>query len=120
VSGPGPGWTEWRARLLGELIELGCADSEAVTEARLAEARMKARLAWIESLFERMGRLHDSLSEYWGDFFDSHPEIDDEDPDPGDLPPDPPEQAELEALEQALEDVRERDLWPRHLYFSNV
>ena len=113
-------WGEWRARLLAQLIELGCPDEEAVAEARRAEARMKARLAWIDSLYARIFELYRQLGDYWNDYFEAHPELDCEDPDPALLPPDPPEQAELEAIERALEDVRVRDQWPRHLYFDEV
>jgi hypothetical protein len=116
----GPDWTEWRARVLGELIELGCPDEQAAAEARLAEARMKARLAWLDALFTRMNELHRALAAFWGDFFDAHPELDPDDPDETLFPPDPPEQAELERLERALEDLRDRDIWPRHLYFASV
>jgi hypothetical protein len=113
-------WGAWRARVLAQLIELGCPDEEAVAEARRAEERMKARLAWLDSLFVRMFELYRYLGDYWNDFFDAHPELDEEDPDPALLPPDPPEQAELEAIERVLEEVRLRDQWPRHLYFDVV
>ena len=113
-------WGEWRARLLAQLIELGLRDEEAVAEARRAEERMKARLAWLDSLFARTCELYRYLGDYWNDFFEAHPELDEEDPDPALLPPDPPEQAELEAIERALDEVRLRDQWPRHLYFDEV
>lgn len=34
--------------------------------------------------------------------------------------PDPPEQAEVDALWRQLNDVVQRDLWPRELYWSGV
>jgi hypothetical protein len=116
----GPDWSAWRARVHGALIELGCPDREAAAEARRAEARMKARLAWLDALFARMRELHRAIGIFWCDFFDSNPDLDPDAPDEARMPPDPPEHAELEALEKALDDVRERDLWPRHLYFDAV
>ena len=113
-------WSEFRRHHIAADLALGLSPEAAEAAAQRAEAQQKARLAWLRGRFERMVQLWDFLGDFWSDFFDAHPGVDEEDPDPDLLPPDPPEQAELEAIEAEIAAVRERDLWPRHLYFGAV
>jgi hypothetical protein len=113
-------WAEFRRDRIASDLALGLAPEAAQAAAERAEAQTRARLAWLQGRFERQTQLWDWLGDFWNDFFDLHPELDDEDPDPADLPPDPPEQAELEAVEAEIAAARDRDLWPRHLYFDEV
>jgi hypothetical protein len=115
-------WAEFRRNLIADDIALGMPEKAAVAAAERAEARTKARLEWLRGRFERMTELWNMLGRYWADFAEAHPEIDLEDPDDRDLPllVDPPEQAELEAVEAEIAAARDRDVWPRHLYFDEV
>lgn len=113
-------WSDFRRHRIADDLALGLSPEAAKAAAEQAEAQTRARLDWLRGRFERLSQLWDALSIFWGDFFDRHPEIDDEDPDPELLPPDPPEQAELEAIEAEIAAARDRDLWPRHLYFGEI
>ena len=115
-------WAGFRRARIADHVALGLPEAEAAAAAERAEARTKARLEWLRGRFERMTILWDWLGRYWADFAEAHPDIDLEDPDDRDLPllVDPPEQAELEAVEAEIAAARDRDVWPRHLYFDEV
>ncbi|HEX8306796.1 MAG TPA: hypothetical protein VF645_00070 [Allosphingosinicella sp.] len=115
-------WAQFRRNLIADDVALGMPEKTAAAAAARAEARAKARLEWLAERFERMTELWVALGRYWADFADAHPEIDLEEPDDRDLPLliDPPEQAELEAVEAEIAAARDRDVWPRHLYFDEV
>jgi hypothetical protein len=115
-------WAEYRRARIADHVALGLPREAAAAAAERSEARSKARLEWLRERFERMTQLWAFLGRYWSDFADAHPEIDLEDPDDRDLPllVDPPEQAELEAVEAEIAAARDRDVWPRHLYFDEV
>jgi hypothetical protein len=60
----------------------------------------------------------DRVGEAWDRIFDTLPhDLDDEELEAMNLP-DPPEQAEVDALYEKIEAARERDVWPRELYWS--
>jgi hypothetical protein len=113
-------WAEFRRERIAGDLALGLSPEAARDAAERAEALTRARLAWLRGRYERVGELWRFLGDFWNDFFDEHPELDEEDPDPADLPPDPPEQAELESIEAEIRAARDRDVWPRHLYFGEV
>ncbi len=113
-------WVDFRRQLIARDLALGLSPAAAQAAALRAEAQTRARLDWLCSRFERLDELWKRLGDHWNAFFAEHPELDDEDPDPADLPPDPPEQAELEAIEAEIAAARDRDVWPRHLYFGSV
>ena len=113
-------WAEFRRRRIADDLSLGLSPEAAKAAAERAEAQTRARLAWLRGRFERLTVLWKFLGDFWNEFFDAHPEIDDEDPDPALLPPEPPELAELEAIEAEIAAARDRDVWPRHLYFDQV
>ena len=113
-------WAEFRRRRIADDLALGLSPEAAKAAAERAEAQTKARLAWLRGRYARLTELWNFLGDFWNDFFDSHPELDVEDPDPKLLPPDPPEQDELEEIEAAIAAARDRDVWPRHLYFGEV
>ncbi|MEA3065325.1 MAG: hypothetical protein QOJ27_1777, partial [Sphingomonadales bacterium] len=112
-------WADFRRRQIAVGLALGLTPAAARAAAERLEAQTRARLDWLRGRFERMAELWDALGDYWSAFADSHPEIDLEDPGDADLPQ-PPEQAELDSIEDEIEAARERDLWPRHLYFGEV
>ncbi|HEX8449976.1 MAG TPA: hypothetical protein VF652_10340 [Allosphingosinicella sp.] len=115
-------WAQFRRNLIADDVALGMPQKAAAAAAARAEARARARLEWLHERFERMTQLWALLGRYWADFADAHPEIDLEEPDDRDLPLliDPPEQAELESVEAEIAAARDRDVWPRHLYFDEV
>ncbi len=115
-------WAEFRKARVADHLALGLPKEAAAAAAERAEIRTRARLEWLRGRFERMTELWIWLGRYWADFAEAHPEIDLEDPDDRDLPLlfDPPEQAELEAVEAEIAAARDRDVWPRHLYFDEV
>jgi hypothetical protein len=104
-----------------EYLALGMDPKEAALEAERAASQLKARLDWLKSRFARMKALHAALADYWGDYFEAHPEADPDDPDFDEAGlPEPPEQAELETIEAEIEAVRLHDRWPRHLHWPGV
>ncbi len=115
-------WAEFRRGLIADDVALGMPEDVAAAAAARAEARTRARHEWLRGRFQRLHELWTFLGRYWADFADSHPEIDLEDPDDAHLPLllDPPEQAELETVEAEISAARDRDVWPRHLYFDEV
>lgn len=113
-------WAEFRRQRIAGDLALGLSPEAARAAAERAEAQTRARLAWLRSRYERTTQLWIFLGDFWRDFFEAHPELDEEDPNPALLPPDPPEQAELEAVEAEIAAARDRDVWPRHLYFGDV
>jgi hypothetical protein len=112
-------WSEFRRNLIADDVALGMPEAVAAAAAKRAEARTKARLEWLRARLERMTELWIWLGRYWADYAEAHPEIDLVEPE-GDGPQDPPEQAELEAVEAEIAAARDRDVWPRHLYFDEV
>jgi hypothetical protein len=112
-------WAEFRRSRVAGDVALGLSKEAAEAAAERAEARTRARLEWLRGRFVRMTELWNWLGKYWSDFARAHPEIDLEDPD-GPGPPDPPEQDELEAVEAEIAAARDRDVWPKHLYFDEV
>ncbi|MET1111937.1 MAG: hypothetical protein ABWX67_10475 [Allosphingosinicella sp.] len=112
-------WAEFRRARIADHIALGLPQAAAAAAAARAEARTRARLDWMQGRLERMTELWIRLGRYWADYAELHPEIDLVEPE-GEGPPDPPEQAELEAVEAQIAAARDRDVWPRHLYFDEV
>ncbi|HEX9965279.1 MAG TPA: hypothetical protein VGB04_09895 [Allosphingosinicella sp.] len=115
-------WEAFRRDRIAEHIALGLPDAAAAAAAERAEARTKARLEWLRGRFVRMTELWVVLGAYWAAFAEANPGIDLVEPDDRDLPllADPPEQAELEAVEAEIAAARDHDVWPRHLYFGEV
>ena len=115
-------WAEFRRDRIAEHLALGLSEAAASAAAERAEARTRARLEWLRGRFVRMTELWVSLGAYWADFAEAHPDIDLIEPDDRDLAllVDPPESSELEAVEAEIAAARDRDVWPRHLYFGEV
>jgi hypothetical protein len=89
---------------------------QAADEAKSAEARRDARVAWVKETMAALGAAQEKVDEAWTRIFDSLPE--DLDDDELENIPEPPEQAELDAIWAEIEAVRDHDRWPRHLYWS--
>ena len=82
------------------------------------EARIAARVAWVKERIAALKAAQQRVFDAWDQILDALPEdIDDEELEAMDIP-DPPEQAELDAILAQINDVRERDLWPKDLYWT--
>jgi hypothetical protein len=79
-------------------------------ESRLL-ARAAARVAWVRRTSAAIRDAQHRADAAWMRLIDAHPD------DAEDLP-DPPEQAELDALWAQMKAVADHDRWPRHLYFT--
>jgi hypothetical protein len=82
--------------------------------------RTAARVAWVRETVAALREAHQRLFAAWDRMFDSLPDdIDDEELEAMNLP-DPPEQAEADAIHALIEDVLQHDQWPAHLYFGGL
>ena len=88
-------------------------------EARALE-RVAARILWFRGAIDRLQSAQQRVQDAWDRIFDALPDdIDDEELEAMDIP-DPPEQAELDAIHAEIDAVREKDLWPRELYWGGL
>jgi hypothetical protein len=118
-----PDWGAIRAARISEMIELGFSDAEALAEGKVAEARVRLRVGYVDDLMTRLRAANDALEAAWKKRFDEHPELlddTDEAEDALDALPDPPEERVLDALFAEIEAIAERGAWPRALHFHNV
>jgi len=81
-----------------------------------AEARVAARVAWVKQRIADLKAAQKRVDEAWTRIFDAQPE--DLDDDALEAIPEPPEQAELDAIFAEIEAVRDHDRWPRHLHWT--
>lgn len=94
---------------------LTCA-AQAAEEAERAEARREARVAWVKEIVAALRAAQERVDEAWDRIFAALPEdLDDEEVE---AIPEPPEQAELDAILAEIAAVRDHDRWPRELYWS--
>ena len=94
------------------------AAGETAGEQARHEARIAARAAWVKQRIAALKAAYKRLEQAWNRIFDALP--DDLDEDELEALPDPPEQAEVDAIHAELDAVREYDCWPRELYWSHV
>ena len=82
--------------------------------------RKAARVAWVEEVSAKWRELHERVDSAWDRIFDALPDdIDDDELEAMHIP-EPPEQAELDALHAQIWAVIDHDKWPKHLYFGGV
>jgi hypothetical protein len=92
------------------------ADAEdAAHEQLLHTARITLRKAWAKQRVADFFAAQKRVGEAWSRIFDALP--DDLDEDELEAIPEPPEQAEADAIWAEIEAVREHDRWPRELYW---
>ncbi|HXS50841.1 MAG TPA: hypothetical protein VN713_12060 [Sphingomicrobium sp.] len=102
-----------RKHFMNTLRELLAADEP-------ADAYGAARYRWLHRTAEAWQDANRRVTEAWFRTLAPLPDdISDEELEALDLP-DPPEQAEVDALWAQLNDVIQKDLWPRHLYFGGI
>ena len=82
--------------------------------------RKAARGAWVRKVMAKLRAAQRKLDSAWDRTLAALPDdLSDEELEALHLP-DPPEQAELDALRALIDAVVERDLWPRELYWGCV
>jgi hypothetical protein len=81
-----------------------------------AEARVEARIAWAKQRVADLRAAQDRLTAAWDRILDELG--DDRDEEEMERIPDPPEQAEFDAIYAEIQAVREHDRWPKHLHWS--
>lgn len=81
-----------------------------------AAERRALRLVWAEATLAQWLAAHKRVQAAWDRIFDSLPE--DLDEEELEAIPQPPEQAELDALHAQIRAAVDQDKWPRHLYWS--
>lgn len=105
-----------RARRLIARLRTGTAVKVDLAAEEAAELkRVAARLAWARRTADEWHEAQQAAHDAWMRLIAPYDDWDEE--DLPDLPP-PPEQAVVDALWRQLEDVRRRDLWPRHLHWT--
>ncbi len=82
------------------------------------EARTAARALWVRRTMAALKAAQQRATDAWDKIMADLP--DDIDDDELEALPDPPEQAEVDALWEVVNAVVEKDRWPAHLYFSGV
>lgn len=90
--------------------------AQAAEEQRRAEARQAARVAWVKEVMAALRAAQDRVTEAWDRILDALP--DDLSEEELEKLPEPPEQAELDAILAQIEAVRDHDRWPKELYWS--
>jgi hypothetical protein len=83
-----------------------------------AAARIAARAAWVNEVVPALFAAQDRVHQAWIRMFDALP--DDLTDEQAEALPEPPEQAELDALQAQIDAVLERDQWPPHLYWGDI
>ena len=82
--------------------------------------RHAARLAWVQERLAALSDAQDRLTAAWDRIFGELPDdLDDEELEAMHLP-DPPEQAEVDALHAQIDAAMKHDKWPRALYFGGI
>lgn len=99
-----------------ETIEtlLSSARQKAADRQRMHDRRM-TRVAWARQTIANARAAQERVTKAWMRMIEALP--DDED---GENLPDPPEQAELDAIWREIAAVRDHDRWPRHLHWGGV
>lgn len=83
------------------------------------EARVAARVAWVQERIAALNAAQQRADEAWARIVDALPDDFDDDDDPEAGPP-PPEQTELDAILAELNAVRDHDRWPKKLHWGDV
>jgi hypothetical protein len=92
------------------------AATQAAAEDEQSEARKAARAQWASQAVAAFFAAQERVGEAWNRIFDELPDdIDDEELE---KLPEPPEQAECDALWAEIEAVRDRDMWPKELHWT--
>ena len=103
--------------IIRNLLNLAAPDLQD-EEAR--KGRVAARAAWGLATVRAMFAMQDRVTKHRDRIFGELPDdLTDEEIEDLNLP-DPPEEAELAALHALIEDMRDRDRWPKELYWGGI
>jgi hypothetical protein len=91
------------------------AAEDAAHEQLLHTARITLRKAWAKQRVADFFAAQKRVQEAWKRIFDALP--DDLDEEELEAIPEPPEQAEADAIYAEIQGVLDHDRWPRHLYW---
>ena len=97
---------------------LANAASGAAEDMRVLE-RVRARVTWSREAVNALKAAHKRVDEAWRRRL-ADIEAQGLDEDEADALPQPAEQAEVDTILAELHAVRDKDMWPRKLYFSEV
>jgi hypothetical protein len=108
---------ERRRRIVAALRAGTAAATDPAAQEEAELKRTAARIAWLRRLCDAHWTAQKALETAWDELLAPYDHLPDEE-----LPeiPDPPEQAAVDRLWRQLDDVRRRDLWPRHLYWGGI
>lgn len=96
---------------------LAAAIARAEENARAAD-RAAARTAWAKDIPARLAAANKRADAAWMRAIDALPE--DHTDEELEAIPEPPEQAELDAIHAQIRNVIDHDRWPRHLHWGNL
>lgn len=82
------------------------------------DERVLARMAWVGKTTTAHRRVQKKVCDAWARIFEQYP--DDLDEEELNAIPEPPEQAELNAIEAQISDVLQHDRWPKELYWGGI
>jgi hypothetical protein len=93
---------------------------ELLAEPEPADLRKKARWLWLRLTAMEWTDAQRRCTAAWGRLFAVLPnDLGDDELDDLDLP-EPPEEAEVNALWEQLNEVIQKDRWPKHLYWGGL
>lgn len=103
-----------RRRVVAALLAGTAVRRDHDAEALAREEMVAARLAWVREIMAAYRAAHRRCDAAWMKALEPY----DDWPEDEELPqlPPPPEQAELDRIRALIDDVNERDVWPRHLH----
>ena len=84
------------------------------------DARVAARAAWALERIAALKAMQQRVDEAWARLFEARPDLLADDDDEREAIPDPPEQAELDAILAEIDAVRDHDRWPKQLCWGDV
>ena len=110
-----PDWEAFTARMKGELVRMGVPEAEAQAQAASKCKRVRLRHDWFAERMEALLALQDRAGEACLRYMEAHPEVDWESEDAPDVP-EPPEEAEAQAIYAEVIAAVQEARWPRHLH----
>ena len=90
--------------------------SRAAEDRAGARARAAKRLLWARAAIAVCRDLQQEIDEAWDKMLAERPDAGGED----ELLPDPPQQRHLDYLHALIDDIMERDRWPREMYWHAI
>ena len=90
--------------------------SRAAEDRAGAEARAAKRLLWARAAIAVCRDLQEEIDEAWDKMLAERPD----DARKDELLPDPPQQRHLDYIHALMDDVIERDRWPREMYWHAI